>query len=66
MRTEVTDLIRMCERLFAMAVRTGELSEEECRLIAFYTRELHDKTASLCEVYHNGKQACPTDAGEPV
>lgn len=66
MRTEVTDLMRMCERLFGMAMRTGELSEEECEVIAFYTKELHDKTASLCAVYNGKHASCPTDAGEPV
>ena len=57
MRTEVKDFMRMCERLLGLAMTTGELSEDECGAIAYYTQELHDKTRSLCK----SKQACGPD-----
>lgn len=57
MRTEVKDFMRMCERLLSLAMTTGELSDDECGVIAYYTQELHDKTLPICE----RKQVCEPD-----
>ncbi|HEY6084492.1 MAG TPA: hypothetical protein VIU63_03810 [Nitrospira sp.] len=48
MRTEVKDFMRMSERLISLAMQTQELSEDECAAIAFYAKELHEKTHPLC------------------
>ena len=55
MRTEVKNFMRMCERLIALALQTGELSPEECDMLSYYAKELHDTTHPLCE-----KHKCDT------
>jgi hypothetical protein len=40
--------MRMCERLLGLAMQSKELSEDECDVISYYTRELHEKTVPLC------------------
>ena len=55
MRTEVKDFMRMCERLIGLALQTGELSSEECDIVAYYANELHQTTHPLCE-----KHKCDT------
>jgi hypothetical protein len=40
--------MRMCERLIVLALETKELSEEECSVISYYAKELHEKTEPLC------------------
>jgi len=52
MRTEVKDFMRMCERLISLAMQSRELSEDECGVISYYAKELHDKTHPLCERHH--------------
>jgi hypothetical protein len=47
MRTEVKEFMKQCERLFALATRSKELSEDECEIISYYAEELRDKAASL-------------------
>lgn len=49
MRTEVKDFMRMCERLIGLALQTGELSAEECDIVSYYAKELHQTTHPLCE-----------------
>ena len=49
MRTEVKDFMRMCERLMGLALQTGELSAEECDILSYYAKELHQTTHPLCE-----------------
>jgi hypothetical protein len=48
MRDEVKEFMRQCERLISLALQTGELSEDECDVIAYYAKELHEKTYPLC------------------
>ena len=48
MRNEVKDLMRVCERLISLAMQRGELSQDECDVIAYYAQELHEKTQPLC------------------
>lgn len=55
MRTEVKNIMRMCERLIALALQTGELSPEECDILSYYAKELHQTTHPLCE-----KHKCDT------
>lgn len=55
MRTEVKDFMRMCERLIGLALQTGELSAEECDIVSYYAKELHQTTHPLCE-----KHKCET------
>ena len=55
MRTEVKDFMRMCERLISLALQTGELSAEECDIVSYYAKELHQTTHPLCE-----KHKCET------
>jgi hypothetical protein len=55
MRTEVKDFMRMCERLIGLALQTGELSAEECDIVSYYAKELHQTTHPLCE-----KHKCQT------
>jgi hypothetical protein len=55
MRTEVKDFMRMCERLMGLALQTGELSAEECDILSYYAKELHQTTHPLCE-----KHRCDT------
>jgi len=49
MRPEVKDFMRMCERLMGLALQTGELSAEECDILSYYAKELHQTTHPLCE-----------------
>jgi hypothetical protein len=49
MRPEVKDFMRMCERLIGLALQSGELSPEECDIVAYYAKELHDTAYPLCE-----------------
>ena len=49
MRTEIKDFMRMCERLIGLALQSGELSAEECDIISYYAKELHDTTHPLCD-----------------
>lgn len=55
MRNEVKDFMRMCERLMGLALQTGELSAEECDILSYYAKELHQTTHPLCE-----KHRCDT------
>jgi len=55
MRTEVKDFMRMYERLIGLALQTGELSTEECDIISYYAKELHQTTHPLCD-----KHQCDT------
>jgi len=55
MRPEVKDFMRMCERLIGLALQTGQLSAEECDIISYYAKELHQTTHPLCE-----KHSCDT------
>jgi hypothetical protein len=55
MRTEVKDFMRMCERLIGLALQTGELSAEECDILSYYAKELHQTTQPLC-----AKHQCDT------
>ena len=55
MRTEVKDFMRMCERLMGLALQTGELSREECDILSYYAKELHQPKHPLCE-----KHKCET------
>jgi hypothetical protein len=55
MRTEVKDFMRMCERLIGLALQTGQLSQEECDILSYYAKELHQTTHPLCE-----KHKCQT------
>jgi len=55
MRTEVTEFMKQCERLFALAMRSKELSEDECEIISYYAEELRDKADSLHPRNHEGK-----------
>ena len=48
MRTEVKNFMRMCERLIALALQTGELSPEECDMLSYYAKKLHD-TKHKCD-----------------
>jgi hypothetical protein len=50
MRTEVKDFMRMCERLMGLALQTGELSAEECDILSYYAKELHQTTHPLCDL----------------
>ena len=43
------DFMRMCERLIGLALQTGELSAEECDIVSYYAKELHETTHPLCE-----------------
>ncbi|BCA52950.1 hypothetical protein W02_00900 [Nitrospira sp. KM1] len=47
-RAEVQDFVRYSERLLGLVLQTGELSEDECDLIAYYAKELHEKTVPFC------------------
>jgi len=47
--------MRMCERLIGLALQTGELSPEECDILSYYAKELHQTTHPLCE-----KHKCDT------
>ncbi len=38
----------MCERLISLAVQTQELSQDECDIVNYYAKELHDTTHPLC------------------
>ena len=49
MRTEIKDFMRMCERLIGLALQSGELSVEECDILSYYAKELHNTTHPLCE-----------------
>jgi hypothetical protein len=49
MRPEVKDFMRMCERLISLALQTGALSPDECDILSYYAKELHDTTHPLCE-----------------
>ena len=55
MRTEVKDFMRMCGRLIGLALQSGELSPEECDILSYFAKELHDTTHPLCE-----KHKCET------
>jgi hypothetical protein len=48
MRDEVKQFMRQCERLISLALQTRELSEEECDVISYYAKELHEKTHPFC------------------
>jgi len=48
MRSEIIDFMRMSERLLGMALRSNELSQDECDIIAYYAHELQVRTAALC------------------
>lgn len=39
----------MSERLISLALQTGELSSDECDILSYYAKELHDTTHPLCE-----------------
>ena len=43
------------ERLIGLALQSGELSPEECDILSYYAKELHDTTHPLCE-----KHKCET------
>jgi hypothetical protein len=60
MRVEVQDFMRMCERLIGLALQTGELSSEECDIISYYAKELHDTAHPLCEKHQCGSSVSPT------
>lgn len=49
MHGEVIKFMQTCERLISLTMTTGELSEDECDVINYYTNELHSKTAPFCE-----------------
>jgi hypothetical protein len=49
MRTEIKDFMRMCERLMGLALQSGELAAEECDILSYYAKELHNTTHPLCE-----------------
>ncbi len=60
MRSEVTDYMRACEHLISLAMQTGELSDDECDMVSYYSKELHDKTYPLCTKQYNS--TCDTPA----
>jgi hypothetical protein len=49
MRTEVKDFMRMSERLISLALQSGKLSSEECDILSYYAKDLHNTTHPLCE-----------------
>ena len=38
-----------------MALQSGTLSPDECDVIAYYAKELHDTTHPLCEKHKCGR-----------
>ena len=52
MRKEVTELMRVSEKLIAFTHQNGGLTDEECEAVMFYARELEREILPLCAQHH--------------
>ena len=52
MRKEITELMRVCERLIGFARQENELTSEECEAVVYYIRELENEVLPYCKQHH--------------
>jgi hypothetical protein len=52
MREEVSDLMRVCEKLISFAHQNGGLTDDECEAVVFYARELEREVLPYCVKQH--------------
>jgi hypothetical protein len=59
MRKDITELMRVCERLIGFARQENELTNDECDAIVYYIRELENEVLPYCKQHHQpSPQSC--------